>query len=84
MSMLEVVQVVEPIRRITACPLGLSEHDCGLCPLHRRLDDVAAAAQRILGGTTLQNLLEDERRPLGRLRVEQLFACLECKDSPQN
>jgi len=35
MSVLEVVNAVEPIRRISRCPLILVGHDLDLCPLHK-------------------------------------------------
>src|SRR5947208_5514315 len=39
LTILEVVNAVEPIVRITTCPLGLAAHGVRLCPLHRRLDN---------------------------------------------
>src|SRR5215470_10759104 len=33
-SILDVVQAVDPLRRITVCPLGLRTHGVNLCPLH--------------------------------------------------
>src|SRR5438045_813686 len=42
LTILEVVNAVEPIRRITTCPLGLTAHGVRLCPLHRRVDDALA------------------------------------------
>src|SRR5437773_2003871 len=38
LTILEVVNAVEPIQRIRHCPLGLDAHGTNLCPLHRRLD----------------------------------------------
>src|SRR4051812_6287847 len=37
LTILEVVNAVEPIGRIKTCPLGLEAHGVRLCPLHRRL-----------------------------------------------
>ena len=39
LTILEVVNAVEPIQRIKTCPLGLKTHGVRLCPLHRRMDD---------------------------------------------
>jgi Rrf2 family protein len=68
MSLLEVIEAVEPIRRFPTCPLGLPNHGRNLCPLHRRLDDAAAAIERAFRDTTLQDLLQGprSRRPLCR------------------
>jgi len=55
-SMMDVVKAIDPIRRFAECPLGL--HGIDLCPLHRRLDDVAKSVQSALGGTTIADLLD--------------------------
>ena len=39
------IQAVDPIQRITACPLGLKGH-MNLCPLHRRLDGAIAMVEK--------------------------------------
>lgn len=43
-TMLDVVNAVEPIGRIKVCPLGLPSHT-SLCPLHVKLDRVYAATE---------------------------------------
>lgn len=40
-AILEIVQIFDPIRKIEKCPLGLKEHGLSLCPLHKKLDDIA-------------------------------------------
>lgn len=57
-SILEVVDAVEPIGRITQCPLGLKSHGVRLCPLHRRLDDALAAVETAFGSTMLAELID--------------------------
>lgn len=64
MTVLEVVNAVDPIERILECPLGLADHDEALCPLHQRLDDAVAALQSTLGGATIEVLLCGPSRPL--------------------
>src|SRR5262249_25662735 len=39
LTILEIVNAVDPIRRIQTCPLELASHGVRLCPLHRRLDN---------------------------------------------
>ena len=41
-SVLDVVQAVDPLKRIETCPLGVRSHGANLCPLHRRLDQAIA------------------------------------------
>jgi Rrf2 family protein len=57
-DILQVINAVDPIQRITHCPLGLPEHE-QLCALHRRVDQAIAATEDAFRSTTLQDLLED-------------------------
>jgi Rrf2 family protein len=59
LSILDVVNAVDPIRRITRCPLGIAAHGRKLCPLHRRLDAAMAAVESALGASTLAEMLEE-------------------------
>ena len=60
LTILEVVNAVEPIRRISTCPLGLTSHGTRLCPLHRRLDTALAMVEDAFRGTTLAEILGDD------------------------
>ncbi len=59
LSILEVVNAVEPIRRIRTCPLGLTAHGVRLCPLHRRLDNALAGVEEAFDSTTLAEVLAE-------------------------
>jgi Rrf2 family nitric oxide-sensitive transcriptional repressor len=59
LTILEVVNAVEPIQRIRSCPLGLKSHGVRLCPLHRRMDDAMATVEAAFGGTTLAEILAE-------------------------
>jgi Rrf2 family transcriptional regulator, nitric oxide-sensitive transcriptional repressor len=59
LSILEVVNAVEPIERIRTCPLGLAAHGVGLCPLHRRLDNALAMVEEAFAATTLAEVLAE-------------------------
>lgn len=56
-TLLEVVNAVEPIRRIQKCPLGLRTHSGRLCALHTKLDTIAAMTERALRETTLADVM---------------------------
>lgn len=56
-TILDVVNAVAPLERIRSCPLGLRTHT-SLCPLHRELDQVYAAAERAFGQVTIAGLLD--------------------------
>jgi len=59
LTILEVVNAVEPIRRIRECPLGLTAHGVRLCPLHRRLDNAMAMVEEAFRQTTLAEILAE-------------------------
>lgn len=59
LTLLEVVDAVEPIQRIRHCPLGLAAHGVRLCPLHQRLDDALASIEEAFRCTTLADLLSE-------------------------
>ena len=58
-TILEVVNAVDAFHRIEQCPLGRPAHASGLCPLHRRMDNVMAAAEKSLEHTTIGEVLEE-------------------------
>ena len=66
LSLLDVVNAVDPIERIHQCPLGIREHGEQLCPLHCKLDDMLAATETSFRETSLADLLSSSSgvRPL--------------------
>jgi Rrf2 family protein len=62
LTILEVVNAVEPIQRIRECPLGLAGHGVRLCPLHRRLDNALAMVEDAFRQTTLAEVLAEPTR----------------------
>ncbi len=66
LTILEVVNAVEPIGRIRTCPLGLTAHGVRLCPLHKRLDGALAMVEEAFKQTTLAEILAEPTtsRPL--------------------
>lgn len=69
-SVLDVVQAVDPIQRIRFCPLGIPSHGIRLCPLHRKLDDAMGHVEAAFGSTTLAELVAPKNKlkplcPLG-------------------
>lgn len=62
LTILEIVNAVDPIVRITTCPLGLAAHGVHLCPLHRRVDDALAQVESAFAATTLAEVLAEPTR----------------------
>lgn len=59
LTILEVVNAVEPIARIRQCPLGLKTHGIRLCPLHKRMDHALAMVETAFRDTTLAEVLAE-------------------------
>ncbi|MBL9027623.1 MAG: Rrf2 family transcriptional regulator [Myxococcales bacterium] len=65
-SVLDVMDAVEPTRRIETCPLGIPSHGVRLCPLHRKLDDALGHLAKVFADTSLAELVgtRGKLRPL--------------------
>jgi Rrf2 family protein len=72
LSILKVINAVDPIQRIAECPLGIPSHGRRLCPLQHRLDQAAAMVEKAFGDTMVAELLAAPRvqRPLCRFPME--------------
>ncbi len=53
----DVVDAVEPLKRIRECPLGIGSHQGTLCPLHRRLDNAMQLVEETFRETSVAHLL---------------------------
>lgn len=82
LTILDVVNAVEPIVRIRTCPLGLSAHGVRLCPLHKRMDDAYAAIEAAFAGTTLAEILAEPSESVPLCDGKPKAAKLELKLSP--
>ncbi|MFI4894177.1 MAG: hypothetical protein ACIAQ0_12190, partial [Phycisphaerales bacterium JB058] len=53
----DVINAVDPLKRITGCPLSLPAHCKTLCPMHARLDESIAQVGFLTssGGQTARN-----------------------------
>ncbi len=75
-AVLDVINAVDPIRRIRQCPLGLKTHGARLCPLHRQLDDAIALIEKAFANSTIAGILTEPTRrpPVCGIRVKQTNA----------
>lgn len=64
LTILNVVNAVEPIQRINECPLGLAAHGVHLCPLHKRLDNALQMVEDAFASTTLQKVLDEPTKSI--------------------
>jgi Rrf2 family nitric oxide-sensitive transcriptional repressor len=59
MTVYQIIQSVDPLTRITSCPLGLKAHGVNLCPLHRRLDNAMALVEQAFKDSTIADILAE-------------------------
>jgi Rrf2 family protein len=60
LTVLDVVNAVDPLKRIHHCPLGLEKHRGNLCSLHRRLDQGIALIESYFEQATVGQLLAEQ------------------------
>jgi Rrf2 family transcriptional regulator, nitric oxide-sensitive transcriptional repressor len=58
-TILDVVNAVDPIQRIRTCPLELKSHGVRLCPLHFRMDRALALVEEAFRASTLAEVLAE-------------------------
>jgi Rrf2 family protein len=58
-TILRIVNAVDPIQRIQSCPLGLEAHGVRLCPLHKKMDQALAQVESVFASTTLAAILAE-------------------------
>ena len=58
-SLLDVVNAIDPVERITACPLGLPDHKANLCALHTCVDEAARQFIENFKSVRLSDLIRD-------------------------
>lgn len=71
-TLLDVVDCVDPIVRIERCPLHLQTHGMNLCPLHRVLRDAIDEVRKRLGTTTIADVVRDagDLKPLCEVKAK--------------
>lgn len=58
-TLLAVINAVDPLPRIKHCPLGKPEHARALCPLHCQIDEAYAQMEKTLSERTLAQMTLD-------------------------
>jgi len=58
LSIWQVVQAVDPISRITTCPMGFELHAGRLCALHQRMDEAIARLEKHFSRCTIASLID--------------------------
>ncbi len=63
LTVLDVVNAVDPLERIHGCPLSLPSHCKQLCPMHARLDESLALVEETLGKSSIAEMMFEPNRP---------------------
>tara|TARA_R110002110_G_scaffold223449_1_gene437349 strand:- start:690 stop:1148 length:459 start_codon:yes stop_codon:yes gene_type:complete len=61
LTMLDIVNAVDPMLRIHECPLGNKTHEKNLCPLHQNMDAAMEQAEEAFRKVTVDSLLDQPR-----------------------
>jgi Rrf2 family protein len=83
-TMLDVVNAIDPVSRLNTCPLGLPNHGANLCALHRTVDRAAELMIDTFSGVTLADLVRDSNgaRPLCDTAMAEKINALTMNGAP--
>ena len=59
LSIWQVIQAVDPMKRIKDCPLGFEAHADHLCALHQELDDAIARIEKQFSRCSIASLISE-------------------------
>ena len=59
LTLLRVVNAVEPIARIRTCPVGANGETSGLCALHRHMDEAIQKIEEMFLKTTMADVIAE-------------------------
>lgn len=62
-SVLDVINAVDPLERIDRCPLGLKEHSVRLCKLHEQIDQAIAKVEAAFSSCSVSELVDRKSDP---------------------
>jgi len=63
-SVLDVMNAVDPMKRIDYCPLNLPNHGINLCPMHHKLNDAITVVERVLSESSIQDLISEKTQSI--------------------
>ncbi len=83
-SLLDVVNAIDPVEPIESCPLGLPNHGMNLCALHRCVDQAARQFIEAFKGVRLSDLIADSggTRPLCDVEMSKRIAEMTINGKP--
>lgn len=79
-TVLDIINAVDPIQRIKGCPLGLESHRGRLCGMHMRLDRAMKLVEETLEQSTIADILNTPERPQPMRESPRLLTTLSKSD----
>lgn len=64
LPLLNIINVVDPIKQIESCPLKLKAHGTNLCALHKRINQSMKLMEDVLRNATIQTILEEPSKSI--------------------
>ncbi|MGP1346106.1 MAG: RrF2 family transcriptional regulator [Phycisphaerales bacterium] len=58
LTVLDIINAIDPIERIETCPLGIEAHGECLCPMHKRIDDAFGLIEASFANSRIAELME--------------------------
>ena len=62
-TVLDVINAVDPLDRFDACPLNLKSHAKRRCRMHASLDDAMESVEAVFSQTSIAEIVADNTRP---------------------
>jgi Rrf2 family transcriptional regulator, nitric oxide-sensitive transcriptional repressor len=59
LSLLDVINAVDPIKKLESCPLKLQTHGTNLCALHKRINDSIESMEEVFRESTIKTILTE-------------------------
>ncbi len=63
-TVLDVMNAVDPMKRIDYCPLNLPNHGVNLCPMHHKLNDAITVVERVLSDSSIEDLISEKTQSI--------------------
>lgn len=71
LQLLNVINAVDPIKRIKTCPLKLKTHGTNLCRLHKRVNDSIGVIEDMFRASTITMILNDPTQSIPLCETER-------------
>ena len=64
LPLLNIINAVDPVKRIESCPLKLESHGTNLCALHKRVNDAIKLMEDVFRTSTIKTILDEPTKSI--------------------